>query len=125
MKVLITGIASGIGKATKDYFLDNGHIVYGIDINTVEARDNLFSYKCDITNEQDLIKIKKEFESNNITFDAIINIAGIHKMASLIEEDFAKIKKLIDIKRLNTLDNNFLPPKYLASFFFQVFAYGD
>ena len=103
MKVLITGIASGIGKATKNYFLEKGHIVYGIDVFNVEEKENLYTYKCDITNEEELNKIKQSLAKDNITFDIIINIAGIHQMASLVENDYQKMKKVIDINLLGTM----------------------
>ena len=50
-KVLITGAASGIGKAVKDYYLNNGHNVYALDINSIDDQDNLTSFVLDITNE--------------------------------------------------------------------------
>ena len=34
-----------------------------------------------------LNNIKQYFIENNVAFDAIINVAGIHKMASLVESD--------------------------------------
>ena len=103
MKVLITGIASGIGQATANKFLENNHIVYGIDVQTIESKENLYTYKVDITDEASLINIKQELLNNNVSFDIIINIAGIHKMASLIEEDYSTLKRLIDINLLGTM----------------------
>ena len=108
LKVLITGVASGIGKATKDYFLNAGHFVYGIDISEVEQEINLVSFKADITNKEEL---KKIYESIDEKLDLIINVAGIHKMASLVETDFDKIKKVIDINLVGTMlvNNTFHP----------------
>ena len=103
MKVLITGIASGIGQSTKDLFLERGHIVYGIDIFKVEEKENLHTYKCDITNEEELNKVKESLVKEEIIFDIIINIAGIHQMASLVENDYQKMKKVIDINLLGTM----------------------
>lgn len=103
MNVLITGVASGIGKAAKEYFINNGHIVYGIDINKVEEKENLLSFPCDITNENELLKIKEVLKIKNIELDLIINIAGIHKMASLVESKYSDIKKVIDINLLGTM----------------------
>lgn len=108
LKVLITGVASGIGKATKDYFLNAGHFVYGIDVCEVEQEINLVSFKADITNKEEL---KKIYESIDEKLDLIINVAGIHKMASLVETDFDKIKKVIDINLVGTMlvNNTFHP----------------
>lgn len=101
--VLITGVASGIGKATKEYFLQNNYYVVGIDLSDTDNASNFLYFKSDITNEQSLNHIKEDLLLNNITFDAIINIAGIHKMASLVEDDFKMIKKVIDVNLLGTM----------------------
>ena len=102
MKILITGAASGIAKATLEYFLCNNHQVYALDITEINIQ-NVKSFKCDITSENDLNKVYNYFEINNIKLDAIINIAGIHMMASLCESDFSKMKKVIDVNLTGTM----------------------
>ena len=103
MNVLLTGGFSGIGKATKELFLKNGHTVYVFDNKKIEKEDNLFPFCVDITDKEELIRIKKDLENKCVSFDVIINIAGIHKMISLVESDYALIKKLIDINLTGTM----------------------
>ncbi len=104
--VLITGVASGIGEAAKRKFLSDGYKVIGIDIKKVEEEENLISFGADITSSEDLNSIKNYCIDNNILLEGIINIAGVHKMASLVETDFSDIKKLIDINLLGTMAVN-------------------
>ena len=40
LNVLITGAASGIGKACAEYFINNNHIVYALDVNEINI-DNV------------------------------------------------------------------------------------
>lgn len=109
LNVLITGAASGIGASVKEIFLKNNHFVYAVDINNINEEENLKSFKCDITNQSDIKQIKTYLDDNNIKLDIILNIAGIHTMASLIESEFDKIKKVIDINLCGTmLVNNIL-----------------
>ena len=102
MNILITGAASGIGNAIAQTFITNGHKVYGLDINEVNL-NNVISFKCDITDEDTLNNIKENLINKNIYLDIIINVAGIHKMVSLVESDFIQIKKLIDINLTGTM----------------------
>ena len=43
---------------------------------------------------------------NNIKLDAIINIAGIHKIASFIESDYNDFKNVINVNLLGTINVN-------------------
>lgn len=105
MNVLITGIASGIGKALSEIYELNGFNVYGIDIIEVDNK-NINSFKCDITNELELKKVKQKFDSENIMFDMIINVAGIHKMISFVEGSCSDMKKLIDVNLCGVMNVN-------------------
>lgn len=101
LTILITGVSSGIGKAVTNYFIECGHTIYGIDLNMNSDIANF--YQADITNEEQLLNIKKELQKKSIKFDAILNFAGIHMMGSFIESDYNKIKKLIEVNLMGTI----------------------
>lgn len=101
--VLITGVSSGIGEKTKDIFLANGYFVIGLDIKETNESNNFKFIKTNITNESDVLNVSNYLETNNIELDAVINIAGIHKMSSLVEDDFNNLKKVIDINLLGPM----------------------
>ncbi len=103
MNVLITGASSGIGKALSDIFLENNYQVYAIDISDIDKKDNLVSFKGDIRDKEFLLKIKEELITQNVQLDYIVNVAGVHMMASLVESDFDKMKRLIDINLTGTM----------------------
>lgn len=115
MNLLITGVASGIGRAVTDYFIAHGHTVYGIDIAETAECENFYSFVADITDEASLLCAKEYLRKNNITLDAILDIAGIHWMASLVESDYAKMKKVVDINLSGTMLVNRIFHECLAS----------
>lgn len=104
LNVLITGASSGIGFETMNYYLANNFFVIGLDIVDINKKHhNLKTFKTDITNTKDLLNVVNYLENENIKLDLIINIAGIHKMASLVESNFEEIKKVIDINLNGTM----------------------
>ena len=101
--VLITGAASGIGKATAEMYIEQGFTVYALDINEIEAIDGMRSFKCDITNSDSLNDVAERMQECSVTLDASVCVAGIHAMTSFVEGDVEKMKKLIDINLLGTI----------------------
>ena len=73
MKILITGTSSGIGKATAALFLENGHRVFGIDIEKATIlHKNYRHFVADISKKETLPDVEELF-----SLDIIINNAGI------------------------------------------------
>lgn len=103
MNLLITGAASGIGKAVTNIFIEKGHTVYGIDLSKTDEREHFLGFVADITDEESLQCVKAHINENGIKLDAILNIAGIHSMVSLVESDYAKMKKVVDINITGTM----------------------
>lgn len=103
MNILITGVASGIGSATAEHFLKQGHVVFGIDVQPAKAQDQFHTFVADVTDVQSLQSVKEYFQTNGVQLDAILNIAGIHMMASLVEGDYQHMKKVVDINLCGTM----------------------
>jgi len=103
MNLLITGAASGIGRAAVDCFIKQGNCVFGIDVSPVAPRDNYRGFIADITDEASLIRVQEELIQSGIELDAIVNIAGKHIMASLVESDYSAMKRVIDINLSGTM----------------------
>ena len=104
--VLITGASSGIGKSLKDIFLQNNYHVIALDIKEIDPQDNLDSFICDITNKESIQNVKNTLDKQNIKLDYIINVAGIHMMASLVESPLEQMQRLININLNGTMSVN-------------------
>ena len=104
--VLITGASSGIGKSLKDIFLQNNYHVIALDIKGIDPQDNLDSFICAITNKESLQNVKNTLDKQNIKLDYIINVAGIHMMASLVESPLEQMQRLININLNGTMSVN-------------------
>lgn len=115
--VLITGSSSGIGLATTKMFLEKNYHVFGVDIQTNAELSNIANYhffQASITSNEDLLNISNYLQESKILLDMIINVAGIHDMVSLVESDFQRIKRVIDINLSGTMLVNNILYKHLA-----------
>ena len=97
--ILITGAASGIGRAAAEYFIERGNTVYGVDIADCGLAH---SFVADVTSEESLTEVKDALAKEGVRLDAILCIAGVHDMVSLVESDFRDIKRVIDVNLLGT-----------------------
>lgn len=92
---LITGGASGMGRATAIELANNGYIVFSCDINTnPQEIQNIIQIKTDVTSLQSVQNAYQQVLKVTNKLDAVINFAGIILMNSLIEiseEEFVRI----------------------------------
>ncbi len=86
MKVLITGTSQGIGKAIAEYFLKNGHDVFGIDRQEKSITDEKYThFVCDVRDTEKLPELRD--------VDILINNAGTQN-----EDDIdINLKALINV----------------------------
>ena len=103
LHLLITGAASGIGRAAAEQFAAEGHRVYGIDAAPGGDPLPFPLYTADITDEGALLAIRDRLEGEGILLDGILNIAGIHAMTSLVEGDPLRMKHLVDVNLTGTM----------------------
>ena len=76
MKVLITGTSQGIGKAIAELFLQNGHEVFGMDIQTSSiSNKNYTHFVCDVRDRQNYPNISG--------VQILINNAGVQNQQDI------------------------------------------
>jgi NAD(P)-dependent dehydrogenase (short-subunit alcohol dehydrogenase family) len=110
--VLITGGAGGIGKAVSVYFSQKGWKVYSCDIAFQEpANKNIIPVAMDICSAESVAEARALIEADTDHLDALVNLAGIYIMDSLVEvpeEDFLRIFD-INVNGVYRVNKEFLP----------------
>ena len=94
---VITGTASGIGRAVAIMLANNGAKVFGGDIaaatgnNTTFAELNIITTNCDVTAEQDVIRLIEMAADHSGKIDILVNNAGVgmvKQIPDVSEEDW-------------------------------------
>jgi len=88
--VLVTGAASGIGKACAEAFLAQGAAVVGLDLNpdieTIYQRDDFLGIRCDITDRESINSALQQCVKHFGGLDMLILNAGMFPGGTLIAE---------------------------------------
>jgi len=102
--VIVTGAASGIGKACVDYLLKNGHRVLAVDLdldrlNTgfTDPDQKLDFCAADISKTEDCSAIVDQAENRFGKVDALIHWAGIHSTKTwdeITSQDFDRVLRV-------------------------------
>lgn len=82
-RVLITGAANGIGRATAAMFASEGAQVIGLD--RVGGQDAVPIIRCDLTNEADVVRGVAEAVAALGGLDVLVNNAGIMQEAAIAD----------------------------------------
>lgn len=111
--VLITGAASGIGRAACEELAARGYRVVACDINEAGLQDlrdrggeAIVPVFMDITKDDTVAAAYERTRAVTDTLDAVINCAGISRMGSLAEDDPAVTQRVIDINLLGMMRVN-------------------
>ena len=105
--VLVTGVASGIGKAQAYAFLDAGAEVIGVDCQKADFEHPYFKfYLLDITDEQSVSLLKE------LNIDILCNTAGVlDDFLPTLETDYAMFQRVmaVNVTGLYLVTNAVLP----------------
>jgi len=104
--VLVTGAASGMGKAVAKHFTEQGWQVIAIDLafNEQTHQGLQRSVICDIAKEGDLIKAVATALQDTAPLKAVINAAGIFPTSSLSSYSEALYRRIFDVNVLGSLN---------------------
>ncbi|OGR27996.1 MAG: hypothetical protein A2277_06980 [Desulfobacterales bacterium RIFOXYA12_FULL_46_15] len=87
---LVTGAASGIGKAIAELLSENGWGVYATDVDAkglsvFKNRENIITLEVDTTSETDVKRAAREIGKSGTGLTALINNAGIFSPGPLMD----------------------------------------
>lgn len=99
--VLITGAASGIGKATAIQFVKKGYNTYATDKDTSNMQE-LAKWGCkikyvDVTIDSVMVEAVKEIETETGGIDVLVNNAGFGQNGVIEELSIDKIRKQFEV----------------------------
>ncbi len=100
---LITGGASGIGKATAEFLIERGWCVFAADLNEKDLKalpPAIFPMYMDVTNITSIARCLEVVEHETDGLDAVINCAGILVVGSMVEVTEDDMVRIIDVNLL-------------------------
>jgi len=104
-KVLITGAASGIGRATATRFAEEGYDICANDINAVGlsslmkelAPGNHLLFHGSYSNQEDILKGEKLIRDNWNQLHALVNCAGVSEKSDPVNMQLREWRNVFDI----------------------------
>ena len=110
--IVISGSSGGMGLQTVKKFTSDGYFVFGLDIKEPNQEiDNFKFIKTNLRDESSVVNAFNEVSKITKELTAIINMAGIYDLNSLVEMSEADFIKIFDINvfSIYRLNKVFLP----------------
>src|SRR6056297_979741 len=95
--ILVTGAASGIGKAVAQYLTQRRYYVLACDIDSCPESDYLEYFPLDITNSTQIVSTLEKIAGKYRYLDGIVNCAGIVKAGPLVELDVNDLQEIFTV----------------------------
>ena len=111
MKVaLITGASKGIGYTLSNILVSNGYKVIGIYNSTNVFSDVIDYQKCDISNEEEVVKLFNYIKNKYGALDILVNLAALSIDDDIYEKNAIDFMKVLSVNLVGT----FLMCKYAS-----------
>ena len=100
--ILVTGASSGIGRVVTNYLAQNGHLVYACarkqsDIETLNEINNVISFRLDVTNQEEVMKVANRVKTEGRGLYALINNAGVGESWPILATDEAMLHRVMNV----------------------------
>lgn len=109
--VVISGVSGGMGQRTAEKFINEGYEVFGLDLKTPREMEGLHFISTDLTSLDEVQAAFQAVCSQTDGVDAIIHMAGIYDLNSLVEmgeEEFTRIFN-VNLFSQYRINKTFLP----------------
>jgi NAD(P)-dependent dehydrogenase (short-subunit alcohol dehydrogenase family) len=97
LAAIVTGGASGIGRATAELLAARGARVAALDINPDQVADPLVGIRCDVTDDASVRAAVAEAADRFGRLDIVINNAGIGAQGDVAANDDAQWQQVLDV----------------------------
>ena len=95
--IILVGVCGGMGQATAETLIKDGYNVFGIDYNSTCDIKNLKYFQADITDTNQIEKVFSKITKEVSSIYAIIHMAGVYLMDSLVDMSDDRFIKIFDI----------------------------
>ncbi len=107
--ILITGASKGIGKTLANTLNNKGAIVIGI-YNQTKIEEVYDTYKCDISNEQEVQELMQYISHKYQKIDVLVNCAALSMDNDIYDKSKKEFMKVLEVN----LGGTFLMCKYAS-----------
>jgi NAD(P)-dependent dehydrogenase (short-subunit alcohol dehydrogenase family) len=95
-RVIITGGASGIGRAMTKLFQEEGANIFVLDNNSSEVLPDVEHIKCDVSNQEEVLNVINKIGSIGF-IDILVNNAGVAHIGNLEQTSLTDIDRIYNI----------------------------
>ncbi|MEV5341890.1 SDR family oxidoreductase [Streptomyces sp. NPDC052676] len=97
LRALVTGGASGIGRATAELLAERGARVAVLDLDPATVRAPLLAYRADVTDETSVRRAVSAAAEDLGGLDILVNNAGVGAQGTVEDNDDAEWHRVLDV----------------------------